>query len=63
MRNDCNTDKPQKHPWHPIADVACGYDERMTAAGCSGCHRQREESALEQLQRLDARHTVDGIVK
>ena len=62
-RHGCWRDNPLHHPWQPITDVACGYDERMTHAKCTGCHRQREESPLDQLQALDARHTEDGIAK
>lgn len=49
----CHTDVPVPHPWHPIQDVACGYDGRVDDARCAGCHRRREESALDQLRRLD----------
>jgi hypothetical protein len=60
----CHRSTPLQHPWiEEITDVACGYDERMTHAKCTGCHRQREESPLDQLQALDARHTEDGIAK
>jgi hypothetical protein len=60
-RPGCWRTKPLPHPWEPrILDTACGYDERMRHAGCAGCHRQREESPLDQLRAMDARHTEDG---
>ena len=61
MRCDLNSREPMHHPWLPIADVACGYDLRMTAPECVGCIRRREESALDQLRKIDARHTEDGL--
>ena len=61
MRCDLDKAKPQMHPWLKIDDAACGYDLRMTAPECAGCIRQREESALDQLRALDARHTENGI--
>lgn len=51
----CHTTRPRAHPWLPIADCACGFDERMTDARCAGCHRSRSESPLDQ---LDALHQV-----
>ncbi|NCC40570.1 MAG: hypothetical protein EOM21_14170 [Gammaproteobacteria bacterium] len=63
-RHGCWRDTPLRHPWKPeICDTACGYDERMTHPKCAGCHRQREESPLDQLRALDARHTEDGLMK
>ena len=59
----CWSLQPQQHPWNDIADTACGYDTRETDSWCTGCHRQRAESALEQLQQLDSRHTQDGLLK
>ena len=61
MKCDLDKTKPQRHPWLPIADAACGYDLRMTARECIGCIRRREESPLDQLRTLDARHSEDGI--
>ena len=57
----CNSTAPLKHPWLPIADTACGYEFRLVAPECEGCIRRREESALDQLRALDARHTENGI--
>lgn len=62
-RPDCWGTTPHVHPWLPIADMACGYDQRLADPGCAGCIRCRAESALQQLQRLDARHTEDGLAK
>ena len=60
----CYRSTPLAHPWiSEIKDVACCYDERMMHAKCAGCHRQREESPLDQLRALDARHTEDGLVR
>lgn len=60
----CWTLVPVRHPFNPlIADCACGYDERQVDGRCDGCHRQRPESALAQLNALDARHTADGLTK
>jgi hypothetical protein len=63
VKHGCWRDGPLHHPWLPIADTACGFDARMTHSKCTGCHRQREESPLDQLQALDSRHTEDGLVK
>jgi hypothetical protein len=61
---DCWTDYAVTHPWFPqIEDLACGYSERMSDAQCHKCHRQRLESPLDQLQKLDPRHSEDGIKK
>lgn len=61
-RHGCWRDGPLRHPWlSRVMDTACGYDERMTHTKCAGCHRQREESPLDQLQALDGRHSDDGI--
>lgn len=62
-RNDCYTASSVAHPWLPITDVACGYDDRLTSAWCTGCHRARAESPLDQLQARDARHGVDGLMR
>jgi hypothetical protein len=63
-RHGCWRSTALAHPWEPrIPDVACGFDGRMTHVKCTGCHRQRVESPLDQLQALDARHTVDGLDK
>lgn len=63
-RHGCWRDEPLRHPFEPrILDTACGFDSRMVDLKCAGCHRQREESPLDQLRALDARHTEDGIVK
>jgi hypothetical protein len=59
----CKRPWPIHHPWLDIHDTACGYDERMTNANCMGCHRRRQESALDQLQRINPRHGVDGLSK
>ena len=50
----CWRSKPLQHPWLPIADTACGYDERLTCWRCAGCHRARPESARSQLVALAA---------
>lgn len=62
-RYGCWCARRVSHPWHrrTIPDVACGYDDRLTDQRCTGCHRSRSESPLDQLQSLDARHTVDGL--
>lgn len=52
-RHGCWRDRPLAHPWEPIADCACGYDERMTSSRCGGCHRSREESPRSQLVTLE----------
>lgn len=57
----CWSSEAVPHPWEDIADVACGYDYRLTSPRCTGCHRAREESTLDQLRALDARHTEDGL--
>lgn len=63
-RHGCWRSTPLLHPWKPeILDVACGFDGRMASPKCDGCFRQREESPLDQLRALDARHTEDGIAK
>lgn len=63
QRHGCWRATPLQHPFIPaITDTACGYDERMEHSKCTGCHRQREESPLDQLRALDARHTEDGRV-
>lgn len=43
-----------KHPWLPVLDCACGFDERITHPKCQGCHRSREESPRMQLDALNA---------
>lgn len=63
QQHACNRADPQPHPWRPIANTACGYDGRMTDKRCNGCCRQRPESALEQLQAMDKRHTENGLRK
>ena len=50
----CWRSEPLRHPWLPIADTACGYDERLTCLRCAGCHRARHESARSQLVELAA---------
>lgn len=59
----CYRTTPLHHPWEPIPDCACGFDLRMTHPKCAGCHRQREESPLDQLQAIDSRHSEDGLIK
>lgn len=51
----CWRSSPIHHPWLPIADTACGYDERLTDPRCQGCHRSRPESPLDQLDQLNGR--------
>jgi hypothetical protein len=63
-RHDCHTEKPVPHPWHEeITDLACGYDFRHIDPLCNGCHRNREESPLDQLIALDPTHTPNGITR
>ncbi len=62
--HDCWDWRAVSHPWiEMLGDVACGYDGRLTDPNCYMCHRAREESPLDQLQRLDSRHGEDGINK
>lgn len=63
MRCDLNTQTPMPHPWLPIADAACGYDQRLSAPECAGCIRRRREGPLDQLRALDDRHSEDGLRK
>ena len=63
MKHGCHRTTPLQHPWLNVADTACGYDERLTHPKCMGCYRQREESPLDQLRAIDARHTENGITK
>jgi hypothetical protein len=51
----CYRHGPLPHPWLPIADVACGFDERLTDRRCQGCHRARADSPPEQLDALNGR--------
>ena len=58
----CHRTTPLRHPWIvTVANAACGYDERLTHPKCTGCYRQREESPLDQLRAIDARHSEDGL--
>lgn len=58
IRHGCYRTDPLPHPWLPIPDCACGYDERMTAPKCQGCHRARRESPMSQLDRFNGRGDV-----
>lgn len=50
----CWKSGPVNHPFIPqIADVACGFDDRLTDPRCAGCHRQRPEAPRDQLAALD----------
>lgn len=50
LKPGCWTDKPKPHPWHAeIADMACGYDHKLTDQTCAGCWRSRPEQPHEQI--------------
>jgi hypothetical protein len=57
-RHGCHRTEPLPHPWLPIADAACGFDDRLTAPKCQGCRRARAESPMVQLDQLDGRGDV-----
>ena len=56
----CWTDGPMPHPWEPISDTACGFDERLSDPRCQGCHRSREEGPLDQLAQIYDDASEDG---
>ena len=59
----CWSQVPLKHPWLPLSDTSCGYDQRLVDPNCVGCHRAREEDALAQLQTLTQGYSEDGYEK
>ena len=54
----CYRTIPLRHPWLPIADVNCGFDQRLTDGKCQGCHRSRVGSPMSQLDELNGRGDV-----